>query len=408
MGKALLEQQDYSAANDLFLRILGVDPNDFISHVGLSIIYKEESQYDQALWHLERAFEIQPYNVAIQGELRQLYAVETETRPGVIPLTKGALARLYMQGELYQQAISEIRRVLVEEPERMDLKVLLAESLWRDDQRIDAEEICLNVLEELPNCIVVNAILAEVWLQTGRIPEAQKYLKRLQLLTWQTKKSFNKESVAGRAFTADGAFPLPEEARLEFLETGTVVSSGPAKPADDWVGEVKFDDPADADAETGDVVLEPESGMHSYDWLADIGAAEGKEDEDTTASEQHGSETDWFSQQSAKEALNLSTGELNADWLNDLRGGEDAEEETDFQPLEMDSDPNMQAGSGETDWFTAEGDFSDELFAELADSTELAARDETAVDSDHDWLNNHDESGDGEASETREKIWHPN
>ena len=74
MGKALLEKQEYDAATDLFLRILGADPSDFISHVGLSIIYREESQEDQALWHLERAYEVQPYNVAIQGELRKLYA----------------------------------------------------------------------------------------------------------------------------------------------------------------------------------------------------------------------------------------------------------------------------------------------------------------------------------------------
>ena len=406
MGKALLEQQDYNGANDLFLRILGADPNDFISHVGLSIIYKEEGQYDQALWHLERAFEIQPYNVAIQGELRQLYAVETETRPGVIPLTKGALARLYMQGELYQQAISEIRRILVEEPERMDLKVLLAEALWRDDQRIDAEEICLGVLEELPNCIVINAILAEIWLQTGRIPEAQKYLKRLQLLTWQTRNSFEKESITGRAFATEGAFVLPEEAPLEFLETGTVVPSEAAKPADDWVGEVSFEDMPEADAEASDVVLEPESGMHSYDWLADIdGAPDGINEDETAVSNQQSSETDWFSQQSAKDALNLSTGELDADWLNDLRGEDnDTDEEPDFQPLTMDSDPGMPTVDSEGDWFTEEGDFSDELFAELADSTELTAKDEATVDSDHDWLKNLDDDTQSEdASEPREK-----
>ncbi|MCA9918140.1 MAG: tetratricopeptide repeat protein, partial [Anaerolineales bacterium] len=138
LGKALLEKQDYSAASDLFLRILGAEPNDFISHVGLSIIYKDQSQYDQALWHLERAHEIQPYNIAIQGELRELYAATTDSRPGIIPLTPGALARLYVQGELYQQAILELRRILADEPERFDLQVLLAEALWRDDQRIDA------------------------------------------------------------------------------------------------------------------------------------------------------------------------------------------------------------------------------------------------------------------------------
>ncbi|WP_420642652.1 hypothetical protein [Candidatus Leptofilum sp.] len=396
MGKALLEKQEYDSASDLFLRILGADPNDFISHVGLSIVYQEESQYDQALWHLERAFEIQPYNVAIQGELRQLYTTETESRPGVIPLTRGALARLYMQGELYQQAISELRRILAEEPERIDLQVLLAEALWRDDQRIDAEEVCLNIMEALPNCIVANAILAEIWLQTGRIPEAQKYLKRLHGLTWQTQKSLQKESIAGRAFVTEGAFQLPEKASLEFLETGTVIPDEPAQPADDWVGEVTFDDVADVADGMDDVVLEPESGMHSYDWLADIDAAEGED------SEQKTSETDWFSQESAKESLNLTTSELNADWLADLRGEETEEEESGFQPLEMGSDPGEEAETNDSDWFANEDDISDELFAELADSTELSTED-TAVDTDHDWLKDLAEIEGETSSEPREK-----
>jgi tetratricopeptide (TPR) repeat protein len=357
MGKALLEKQEYSAANDLFLRILCADPNDFISHVGLSIINKEERQTDQALWHLERAYEIQPYNVAIQGELRKLYAAQADTRPGVIPLTRGALARLYMQGELYQQAISELRRILAEEPDRMDLQVLLAEALWRDDQRIDAEEICLQILNELPNCIVANAILAEIWLHTGRIPEAQKYLHRLHGLTWQTQNLLDKETIEGQTFATEGAFPLPAEASLDFLQTGGAESDKPAKPTDDWVKEVRFDDlPADA-AELDQVVQETESGMHSYDWLADIG--EMAEDEETAVA----SESDWFSQSPSKESLNLSTGELSAEWLADLRN---QESDSGFQPLDMEEIPDdlfEDTKPADTDWFADEDKISDEEIA---------------------------------------------
>ncbi|MAT96547.1 MAG: hypothetical protein CL608_05335 [Anaerolineaceae bacterium] len=382
MGKALLEKQDYDAAGDLFLRILSADPSDFISHVGLSIIYKEEQQYDQALWHLERAYEIQPYNVAIQNELRQLYADQAEVRPGVIPLTRGALARLYMQGELYQQAISELRSILEEDPSRMDLQVLLAEAYWRDDQRIDAEEVCLNVLSELPNCIVLNAILAEIWLQTGRTPEAQKYLQRLHGLTQQTKTVLDKETIAGKAFATEGAFPLPEQAIVEYLETGMAFPDAPAVPTDDWVGEVKFDQTGEDEDSLDGVVLEPESGMHSYDWLADIGEMEGE----TAVPNQADSEADWFSQDKAKNELNISTGELNAEWLADLRGGE--EDEADFQPLDLEGEAVEAEGKPvESDWFMDEEE-DDELVAGLdSDLEDLpAAAQEQADEDDLDWL----------------------
>ena len=404
MGKALLEKQEYGAASDLFLRILGADPNDFISHVGLSIIYKEESQFDQALWHLERAFEIQPYNVAIQGELRQLYAVQTETRPGIIPLTPGALARLYMQGELYQQAIAELRRIVAEEPSRMDLQVLLAEALWRDDQRIDAEEVCLNVLEELPNCIVLNAILAEIWLQTGRIPEAQKYLRRLHGLTQHTQASLDKETIDGRAFATEGAFPLPEQAPVDFLQTGAIMPDEPANPTDDWVRDASLDNAAVDGDSLSQVVLEPESGMHSYDWLADIEELDSPEE--TAVPDEVPSESDWFSQDKAKEALNLETGELDADWLADLRGEEaelqTADDDADFQPLDLEGlveelvEDNAES---ETDWFAGGDEITDEALpvsgADLDDTAvtpamEDSAQEDTAEDESAeglpDWL----------------------
>ncbi|VAW31726.1 hypothetical protein MNBD_CHLOROFLEXI01-2092, partial [hydrothermal vent metagenome] len=388
MGKALLEKKEYDAAIDLFLRILGTDPNDFISHVGLSIIYKEESQADQALWHLERAYEIQPYNVAIQGELRQLYATQTDMRLGIIPLTRGALARLYMQGELYQQAIAELRRVLAEEPDQMGLQVLLAEALWRDGQRIDAEEVCLSILDEIPNCIVLNAILAEIWLQTGRIPEAQKYLQRLQGLTQKTKKTVDKESIPERAFALDGAFPLPEETSLEFLQTGTAAPVETSEPSKEWAESVSFDKVPLDDDSLDQVVLEPESGMYSYDWLADIEDLEDGGETAVPSEDRDRVDSDWFSQDSAKEALNLSTGELNAEWLADLRGEED---ESAFKPLELEGavDEIAKEGLGETDWFDDGDDISDEDIAEIVvetgEMTDAPAEEETA-EGLPDWL----------------------
>ncbi|MCP4420702.1 MAG: tetratricopeptide repeat protein, partial [Chloroflexi bacterium] len=388
MGKALLEKQEFDAATDIFLRILGADPNDFISYVGLSIINEEASQYDQALWYLERAYEIQPYNVAIQGELRKLYARQHETtRPGIIPLTQGALARLYMQGELYQQAIAELQRILAEEPSRMDLQVLLAEALWRDGQRIDAEEVCLSTLEELPNSIVLNAILAEIWLQTGRIPEAQKYLRRLQGLTQKTVKSLDKESIPELAFALDGAFSLPKETVLDFLQTGLDLPDGSDKPDGDWGKEVSFEEMVtDGDA----VVLEPESGMHSYDWLADIEELGSEGETAVSADETH--DSDWFSQDKTKEALNLATSELNAEWLADLRG-EENEEDSSLQPLDLDGTIDEIAGKndGETDWFADGDEISDEELAAFdVDLEETAVSssgsEEEKSDDSLDWL----------------------
>src|SRR5690606_16689498 len=118
--------------------------------------------------HFERAFEMDPYNGAIQNELGNLYAHRDGLRPERINLTRGALARLYFRGHLYQQAAAELRQILAQNGDRLDLQSLLAETLWRDDQRIDVVDVCLRILDKIPYSIKANAILAEVWLVTGR------------------------------------------------------------------------------------------------------------------------------------------------------------------------------------------------------------------------------------------------
>ncbi|MCS6906554.1 MAG: hypothetical protein RML93_01575, partial [Anaerolineales bacterium] len=60
LGKALLENRRFGDASDIFQRVLSSLPDDFISHVGLSIIREDEGNLNAAIWHMERAFEVQP------------------------------------------------------------------------------------------------------------------------------------------------------------------------------------------------------------------------------------------------------------------------------------------------------------------------------------------------------------
>jgi tetratricopeptide (TPR) repeat protein len=109
LGKAFLETRRYSDAADIFERVIMALPDNFVSHVGMSIIRDDEGKLDEAIWHMERAFEIQPSNPAIQGELRRLYGRRDGVEPPKIRLSREALANMYAQGELFNQAIAEIR-----------------------------------------------------------------------------------------------------------------------------------------------------------------------------------------------------------------------------------------------------------------------------------------------------------
>jgi tetratricopeptide (TPR) repeat protein len=106
LGKALLESQRYGDAADVFKRVLSCIPDDFIAHLGMSIIREDEGDLDGSIWHMERAFEVQPSNAAVQSELRRLYGRRDGLTPAKVQLTRGAMARMSAKSHLYSQAIA--------------------------------------------------------------------------------------------------------------------------------------------------------------------------------------------------------------------------------------------------------------------------------------------------------------
>jgi competence ComEA-like helix-hairpin-helix protein len=179
MGKALLEAQRFGDASDVFHRVLSSVPDDFIAHLGMSIIREDESNLNAAIWHMERSFEVQPSNAAVQVELRRLYGLRDGLTPQKIQLTRGALARMSAKSNLFTQAIAELRAALSNDPQRPDLQVVLAEMYAQTGARMEAVETCNSLISKLPYCLVANRILAEILPDTERAERAQEYKDRL-------------------------------------------------------------------------------------------------------------------------------------------------------------------------------------------------------------------------------------
>lgn len=182
LGKAFLEANRYSDAIDIFQRVLSAVPDDFVAHLGMSIIKEDEGNLDSALWHMERAYENQPYNSAIIEELKRLFEKRDGAAPMKVRLTRGALARMYAKGDLYQQAIAELRIELSKDPDRLDLQVLLARMLVGSGKKVEAAEISSQILKKLPYCLDANRILAKVLQSSDRIDDALTIQKRLAAL----------------------------------------------------------------------------------------------------------------------------------------------------------------------------------------------------------------------------------
>lgn len=254
-GRALLEQQLFDDAIDIFERLLSADPEDLISHAGLALAYRESRDLERALWHMERAFEVDPYNRAIQDELRKLYVARDGDGPARLALTRAALARLHLRAALYQQASAEFTQLVVAYPGRIDLKLALAETLYRDANPVGAADLCREVLATLPYCIKANAIVADVFLSDERIDEARVHLRRVQDLTMLDRARLDPDTTLGQALN-NSRISLPESVQVEVLEDTLAFAKG-FEESGAW--------PESATA----VVVDGES---LPDWLQDLGS----------------------------------------------------------------------------------------------------------------------------------------
>lgn len=286
VAKGLLGLKRYDEAKELFHRILSADPNDLISHVALADLAQMDNKSDEAQYHLERALELDPYNGAIQQELNRYYDTD-DFGVGRIQLNEGGLARLYMRGELYDQATSLLSKLVNQEDERIDLEVLLSEALWREGSRVEAAEMSLKVLDSLPNCIKANAIISDIWFNSDRIGDAKKKARNLQSMVLLDQETADPETVVGTALKSAQAPDLPERIELTPLERvsseDVAVSMQEIKPSDTAV----FDD---VESDPGDM----------FDWLSDVvkPSAEQRLEEviepDSWPAGEGEQESDWF------------------------------------------------------------------------------------------------------------------
>lgn len=327
LAKVFIEKGDHADAVDLLNRILSVDPNDFIAHVALSIAYKGLTDLPRSIYHLQRALDCEPYNAALWEELQESHALNKTIPPESMAPSSPALARLYLKSEMYAAAIAELRQLLAQNPDRIDLKVQLAEAVWWANQRVEAVSLALEILDVLPNCLSANAMLAEIWLQTGRKVEAQTYLKRLQEMTLVDKQHLEPETAVGRAFLVRGAPPVPDSITIDYYQDGgaqPIAEPGMETVDSDWISEFTLED-TDELAESS--LSEDDADT---DWLS-AAAVPDEEEFDTQSlaqpSEPVEAETDWFVDpaQQDDESLDELLGDVGDDaqlddWLSDLSG----------------------------------------------------------------------------------------
>ncbi len=264
LGQALLNKARYQEASDIFQRVLSAVPDDATAHVAMSELYVEQDAIPQATWHLERAFEQDPNNQARKDKLRRMYEQRDGAAPDRVQLTRGALARLYYRGRLYEQATAELQAVLENESDRPDLLLLLAQTLWDNNHPVEAGETALRVLEMLPDALEANALLARLWLQLKRPSDASPFIERVQAL----------DPFRALELLAPDNLTAGDEITLPHLDWSARTNVAMLTDTPEWIQDVgsMFENSAVPERASDPFGLERRAGAMPTDWMTNFAA----------------------------------------------------------------------------------------------------------------------------------------
>lgn len=179
LGEAEREQGNTAVAQRAYAAALQRNYRNPAVYLGLGLLAEEQGVPENALAFCQVAWELAPQ----QGHLREpltRVALRRFGSDGDLQYSRAALAQLHVDGHRLRRAADEYRRALAMLPERVDLRLGLAECFWRMGQDADAATICRAVLEAHPEAGQALVILAEVEHRTGNARKGDELLKRLR------------------------------------------------------------------------------------------------------------------------------------------------------------------------------------------------------------------------------------
>ena len=141
---------DPHTAEKLFNLELEKTPGSFLPHFGLGIVYKERSEYTQAIHHLKKALEIEPDFIPILTNLGEVYQMKGKYREALrvleeaLKLDDGDRSALFLLGlsyenlEQHEKALRLFERLASFKPVKNEVYYHLGLSYGKQDRLVHA------------------------------------------------------------------------------------------------------------------------------------------------------------------------------------------------------------------------------------------------------------------------------
>ena len=148
------------------------------AYSGLGMLAEEQGSADSALAYCQVAWELDPGQQHLRETLSRV-AMRRYASDGEIQFSRAALAQLHASASRLHRAVAEYRAALTALPERVDLQLGLAETLWRLGQDAEATRLATAVLDAFPESAPALVVLADIEHKAGN-RRADDLLRRLR------------------------------------------------------------------------------------------------------------------------------------------------------------------------------------------------------------------------------------
>ena len=203
LGKAYLEFKRYTEAVDIFQRVLMSVPDDFVSHVGLSIIADDQSKLDEAIWHMDTRLRLSHPMPPSRANFSGCLAAAMKSSRRNIALRAAALVSCMFKANYILRRFLRSTLCWRMHPQRIDMQVLLAKAYYHMGQKADATDSCSQLLKRYPYCFDANRILVEFLRSSQSAESTQVYRQRV--IELEPYCAFAQDSVFHSDQVADAA-----------------------------------------------------------------------------------------------------------------------------------------------------------------------------------------------------------
>lgn len=220
LGEIYLAKGQLEEAQQTFDWILVHDPENVVVYCDRALTSERLSDIDTALDCYQQAYELSRGNSQIRQKFNQL---STKLGQPEFMFSRAGLARLYMRGDLLTQAEQEWEAVLNGSPERLDARIGLLETCWREGSYNKVEQLATKILEEIPTCLKALILLAHVT-STFNLERSRELLQRAVTL--------DPELVMAQELFSDLIVSQPNNPFISTLKKEPVIFSDPTGEID--------------------------------------------------------------------------------------------------------------------------------------------------------------------------------